>query len=72
VKSYLLAYRKYGGVAPADLPEDVAADEPPATLEALLLDGRWSVCGFPPTHPLRDFNTNGVQAVKSLTSFLQR
>ena len=43
-----------------------------STIEELNLSNRWGVCGFQPGNPLKDFQSNGLLALKSLTEFLLR
>ena len=43
-----------------------------SSLEKLYSSNRWGVCGFQPGNPLKDFQSNGLLALKSLTEFLLR
>lgn len=43
-----------------------------STIEKLYSSNRWGVCGFQPGNPLKDFQSNGLLALKSLTEFLLR
>ena len=42
------------------------------SLEALLSHNRWGVCGFSVQSPLKEFQSNGLLALKNLTEFLLR
>ena len=46
----------------------------PSSLDSLLSNGRWGVCGFPAGNhdPLKDFHTQGFLALKCLTEFFKR
>ena len=69
------AYSIYGGVSIKD--ENKTKENESEllnfpTLEILYSTNRWGICGFQIGNPLKDFQSNGLLALKSLTEFLLR
>jgi ELMO/CED-12 family len=69
------AYSIYGGVSIKD--ENKTKENESEllnfpTLEILFSSNRWGICGFQIGNPLKDFQSNGLLALKSLTEFLLR
>jgi hypothetical protein len=71
----LSAYSIYGGVSVRDenkMKENKSEMKNFPTLEILYSSNRWGICGFQIGNPLKDFQSNGLLALKSLTEFLLR
>jgi ELMO/CED-12 family len=69
------AFSIYGGVGVRDenkMKENKAEMKNFPTLEVLYSSNRWGICGFQIGNPLKDFQSNGLLALKSLTEFLLR
>jgi ELMO/CED-12 family len=74
-KSVLSSHSAFGGISVKNqekIEEKRAELLLFSTIEVLNLSNRWGVCGFQPGNPLKDFQSNGLLALKSLTEFLLR
>ena len=74
-KSVLSSHSAFGGISVKNqekMEEEKAELLLFTTIEELNLSNRWGVCGFQPGNPLKDFQSNGLLALKSLTEFLLR
>jgi ELMO/CED-12 family len=74
-KSVLSSHSAFGGISVKNqekIEEKKAELLLFSTIEELNLSNRWGVCGFQPGNPLKDFQSNGLLALKSLTEFLLR
>ena len=71
----LSAYSLYGGVSvrnEARRKENESELINFPTLTTLYSSNRWGICGFQVGNPLKDFQSNGLLALKNLTEFLLR